>query len=221
MASWWWLLVGLAFVGTVHALGGSTVHARWVLIVVGLAWYAPYGLGGGAHGLKCIVASRDGQEYCVRERPKMELAANKLAEVTDKMKQLVTYVKTHKPQDERTRLLVANFDPHVIRETTRQDTLHAYSENKGDRVAFCLNKHDSQNDGDRLVDLHTLTFVAIHELSHLATIQEDHPRVFWQNFKWLLENAKEAGIHAPVDYKHNPEEYCGMTIDDNPLYDLN
>ena len=33
------------------------------------------------------------------------------------------------------------------------------------------------------------------------------------------KNAKEAKIHEPVDYAKNPEEYCGMTISDNPYYD--
>ena len=38
-----------------------------------------------AFNLKCIIASKDGNTYCVREREKLELAANLLAEVTQKM----------------------------------------------------------------------------------------------------------------------------------------
>tara|TARA_B110000503_G_C6896923_1_gene309113 strand:+ start:341 stop:460 length:120 start_codon:yes stop_codon:yes gene_type:complete len=34
-----------------------------------------------------------------------------------------------------------------------------------------------------------------------------------------VEQAKEAGIHNPVDYKKEPREYCGMKINDNPYYD--
>ena len=40
------------------------------------------------------------------------------------------------------------------------------------------------------------------------------------NFKFLLENAKAAKLHDPVDYKKDPQEYCGMTINDNPFYDM-
>ena len=47
-----------------------------------------------------------------------------------------------------------------------------------------------------------------------------HKQEFWQNFKFLLENAKAANIYQPVDYKKNPQGYCGMTITDNPYYDL-
>jgi predicted metal-dependent hydrolase len=72
----------------------------------------------------------------------------------------------------------------------------------------------------KLIDINTLTFVALHELSHIMTESIGHKQEFWQNFKYLLENAKEAGIYDPIDYKNNPKEYCGMTINDSPYYNL-
>jgi hypothetical protein len=47
-----------------------------------------------------------------------------------------------------------------------------------------------------------------------------HNQEFWQNFKFLLENAETAGIYSSKDYKNKPTEYCGMTISDNPFFDL-
>jgi len=170
-----------------------------------------------AFDLKCIIASKDGNRYCVREREKMELAANLLAEVTQKMKDMVNYLKEKQPHDPRTMRLVAGFNPTKISETLPTSELTAYSENKGEKLAFCLNK--SKN-GTKLIDINTLTFVALHELSHIATKSIGHNQEFWQNFKWVLENAKQAGIYSPIDYKKQPEEYCGMTINDNPYYDL-
>ncbi len=79
---------------------------------------------------------------------------------------------------------------------------------------------NKKKDGTKLIDLNTLTFVALHELSHIMTKSVGHKQEFWQNFKFVLENAKEAGIYDPVDYKKKPAEYCGMTISDNPYYDL-
>jgi predicted metal-dependent hydrolase len=102
-------------------------------------------------------------------------------------------------------------------ETLPTSELTAYSENKGEKIAFCLNKNKVDDD---LIDLNTLTFVAIHELSHIMTKSVGHKQEFWENFKFLLTNAKEAGIYNPVDYKKKPKEYCGMTINDNPYYDL-
>jgi hypothetical protein len=170
-----------------------------------------------AFNLKCIIASKDGNRYCVRERQKLELAANLLAEVTGKCKDLVQYMgKTH-PSDERVKKLVDGFNPKSISETLPTSDLTAYSENKGEKVAFCLN---TEKDGDKLIDINTLTFVALHELSHIMTTSIGHKQEFWQNFKFVLENAKEANIYQPVDYKQKPKQYCGMTINDNPYYDL-
>jgi hypothetical protein len=169
------------------------------------------------YDLKCIIASSDGNRYCVRERQKMDQAANLLAEITQKMKDMVNYLKEKHPDDPRTMRLVAGFNPKKICETLPTSELTAYSENKGEKLAFCLNK--SKN-GTKLIDVNTLTFVSLHELSHIATKSVGHNQEFWQNFKWVLENAKQAGIYSPIDYKNQPEEYCGMTINDNPYYDL-
>ena len=170
-----------------------------------------------AFNLKCIIASKDGNTYCVREREKLELAANLLAEVTQKMKDMVAYMKQTHPEDPRTIRLVEGFNPKKISETLPTSELTAYSENKGEKLAFCLN---TTKEGNRLIDLNTLTFVALHELSHIMTESVGHKQEFWQNFKFLLENAKVAGIYHPVDYKKKPKEYCGMKINDNPYYDL-
>ena len=36
--------------------------------------------------------------------------------------------------------------------------------------------------------------------SHVMTKSVGHKTEFWENSKFLLENAKEAKIHEPVDY---------------------
>ena len=167
--------------------------------------------------LKCIISSKDGNRYCVRERQKLELAANLLADVTAKCKALVQYMKEKHPDDPRVKRLVEGFNPHKISETLPTSELTAYSENKGEKIAFCLN---TTKTGDKLIDINTLTFVALHELSHILTESVGHKQDFWLNFKFVLENAKAAGIYDPVDYKKTPKEYCGMTINDNPYYDL-
>jgi len=168
--------------------------------------------------LKCVISGIDGNKYCVRDRSKLEEAANLLATVSTKCKTMVEYMAEKHPEDPRSILLSKNFNPSRFVETLPTSELKAYSENKGEKVAFCLNKKNENN--NELIDLSTLTFVALHELSHLMTESVGHNQEFWENFKFLLENAKEAGIYEPVDYKKNPREYCGMNITDNPYYDL-
>ena len=170
-----------------------------------------------AFNLKCIIASKDGNRYCVRERAKLELAANLLASVSEKMKKMVAYMKEKHSDDSRVKRLVEGFNPQKISETLPTSELTAYSENKGEKIAFCLN---TTKQGDKLIDISTLTFVALHELSHIMTESIGHKQEFWQNFKFLLENAKAANIYQPVDYKKKPKDYCGMKINDNPYYDL-
>ena len=171
-----------------------------------------------AYNLKCIISGVDGEKYCVRERAKLELAADLLANVTQKCKELVAYVAKKHPDNEDVQRLVQKFNPSKISETLPTSEYTAYSENKGEKLAFCLNTSKKQD--AQLIDLNTLTFVAIHELSHIMTKSEGHKQIFWQNFKFLLTEAKEANIYAPIDYKKEPKPYCGMNITDNPYYDL-
>lgn len=170
------------------------------------------------YDLKCIVSSKDGNRYCVREREKIHLATNLLADVSKNLNDMVDYLKAKHPSDPRTKRLIENFSATKICETLPTSELTAYTENKGEKIAFCLNK--KKHNDSVLIDIHTLTFVALHELAHVATVSTDHKQEFWDNFKWILENAKEAKIYTPVDYKNNPKQYCGMTINDNPYYDL-
>ena len=147
----------------------------------------------------------------------MQLAADLLSKVTKNLKDLVVYCSKKFPDDENVHRMVQKFNPTKISETLPTSEYTAYSENKGEKIAFCLNK---EKNGTKLIDINTLTFVAIHELAHIMTISEGHKQEFWQNFKFLLEQAKTAKIYEPIDYKKNPEPYCGMDITDNPYYDF-
>ena len=92
------------------------------------------------YNLKCIASSVDGKEYCVRENSKMDQSADLLAKITRKCKMLVYYMKEKHPNDERVKRLVEGFNPKKVMETLPTSKLTAYSENKGEKVAFCLNK---------------------------------------------------------------------------------
>ena len=170
-----------------------------------------------AFNLKCIISNVDGNTYCVRERNKIQMVADLLAKVTQKMKQLVKHMKEKYPTRENVKLLVENFNPKKINETLPTSSYTAYSENKGEKLAFCVTQ---KKNGNKLIDENTLTFVALHELSHICTKSIGHTDEFWNNFKFVLENAVELNIYKPVDYKKNPQNYCGMDITDNPYYDL-
>lgn len=167
--------------------------------------------------LKCIVSTVDGNKYCVRERSKLELASNKLATVTQKLKQLVKHVSETFPDRTNITRLKKGFNPKKISETLPTSEYTAYSENKGEKIAFCLN---TEKKGNTLIDDNTLLFVGIHEISHIATESVGHTNEFWSNFKFLLQEAEKINIYTPVDYKKKPQKYCSMEITDNPYFDF-
>lgn len=167
--------------------------------------------------LKCIISNVDGNKYCVRERNKLELAADKLAQVNNNMKNLVKHCGKNFANQDNIKRLTEGFNPEKICETLPTSEYTAYSENKGEKIAFCL---DTEKNGTgKLIDLNTLTFVAIHELAHVATKSIGHNDEFWSNFKFLLKEAEKINIYEPVDYKKTPQKYCGMEINDNPYFD--
>jgi hypothetical protein len=187
-----------------------------VILVIGAAAYIYF--SDDTLDLKCIVSTVDGNKYCVRDREKVQDAADLLAKVATKCKGLVDYVAEKYPEEPCAQRLKSGFKPDKFMETLPTSEYTAYSENKGEKLAFCLNREKKGEDA--MIDEHTLTFVAIHELSHIGTESIGHKTDFWENFKFLLKCAKEAGIHDPEDYKKSPTRYCGMNIRDSPYYDI-
>ena len=167
--------------------------------------------------LRCIISDVNGKRYCVRDRHKLHEAADKLATTSENMQTLVDHVANKYPDRNNCIRLKENFDPKTIQETLPTSELTAYSENKGEKLAFCLNKSKDTNDG--LIDNNTLMFVAIHELAHVATESVGHTEEFWENFKFLLHNAESINIYTPINYEKKPESYCGMDITHSPYYD--
>lgn len=169
--------------------------------------------------LKCIVSDVNGKKYCVRERANIEKASDLLAKTTENMTQLVNHLQSKYPEKENVKFLVKNYNPKRIKEILPTSEYTAYSENKGEKIAFCLSSVD-KDDVNHLIDQNTLMFVALHELSHVATKSIGHNDEFWSNFKFLLEEATQIQIYVPVDYKKNKQAYCGMNIKDNPYFDV-
>ena len=166
--------------------------------------------------LKCIISGVDGHKYCVRERARLEDSADMLAKITQKMKKIVSVLGEKYPDRPNVKRLVTRFKPEKVSETLPTSEFTAYSENKGEKLAFCLN---TTKKGSKLIDENTLKFVALHELSHIATESIGHKDEFWDNFRFLIKEASDLKIYTPVDYKKDPKNYCGMKISDSPYFD--
>ena len=62
-----------------------------------------------------------------------------------------------------------------------------------------------------------MMFVVLHEYAHLASVSIGHTQEFWDNFRWILEEAINIGIYVKQDFNKKNVEYCGMDITSSPL----
>ena len=89
----------------------------------------------------------------------------------------------------------------------------AYVIDKGWLLSLCIRKDKDKN----VPEFHKknfLTFVLIHELAHIASNVDQHPKRFWSVFKWILHEAKNNDPNNPI-YRHinfrtDPVNYCGI-----------
>ena len=84
-----------------------------IILIVSIRIY----LKSDSFNLKCIISDVDGNKYCVRERAKLELAADLLANVTQNLIKLVDHLNKEYPDDNRTIMITKNFNPKKITET--------------------------------------------------------------------------------------------------------
>jgi hypothetical protein len=117
-----------------------------------------------------------------------------------------------------TKNLLVRYNPEVLYEHAPDiNSETSYTINKGQKIYYCIrSKH---KDGNPIHMMSTLLFVSLHEISHVAANDYGHGDEFWNTFKWILNEAHEAGIYTPIDYRSNPVKYCGMDIDFNPYFD--
>lgn len=184
-----------------------------------------------------VKSTIDGQEYLVRNTKGKEEAANKLSRIKNALIRLTDHMNekfvkrsgsngeemTERDDTSETGIraavkrLTQKFNPNNISESGAKSKHTSYSVNKGEKIIFCLRQ---KNEEQTFVDENTIMFVAIHELAHIMTLSIGHEPEFWNNFKILLREAVTLGIYQKEDYSKNPKPYCGITVSDNPLYNM-
>lgn len=127
---------------------------------------------------------------------------------------------SHKNIDrvKRIEFLLSNYNPDGIFENVPvggEGT--SYVDDKGRVFAICL--REKMTGKNEFHDIDDLKFVIIHEMAHMATREIGHERPFWINFKFLLNEAKEAGFYHPVNYTNHPINYCSLAVNYNPYFD--
>ena len=86
--------------------------------------------------LRCIISDVNGNKYCVRDRNKLDLAADRLAHVNNNLNKLVNHLAKKYPHEKNVQRLVNGYNPKKIYETLPTSEFTAYSENKREKLAF-------------------------------------------------------------------------------------
>lgn len=100
----------------------------------------------------------------------------------------------------------------IIKENYPNSNFTSYCVNKGEELVFCIR---ISKDGGDIHDLNLLMYVVIHEISHVACPEEGHTRLFNEIFKFLCQISIELGIYTKINFEKNPENYCGIIINDS------
>lgn len=161
-----------------------------------------------------VISTIDGQEYVVQNKPDKQRAADTLAKIKRNLVTLVEHCKSTNGKDERVKRIAVKFDPDALAEGDEDARYTTYTLNKGEKMVFCLRTRDYN---DNVHNVNLLTFVAVHELAHIASESIGHTAEFNKNFQYLIQEAVKAGIYTPVDYRRNPKPYCGIEVTDTPL----
>jgi hypothetical protein len=188
------------------------------------------------------IKSSSGAEYLVRNVPDKQQAADNLDEMNIRFMKLINYCKNEdnfelfkkfvikkdiKSIDELNetqakllnqfnkdiKRLISNYNPNSLSENVPNSVYTSYSENKGQKIVFCLRSKRT----NKLVDINTMMFVGLHELAHLMTHSIGHKPEFWDNFRILLRIAIRIEIYNCIDYNIESQDYCGTKITDSPL----
>lgn len=167
------------------------------------------------------VSSIDNEAYIVRDDYyNKQNAADILARVNVMYVRLIKHLKKNKLDSEwrnHIKYLADNYNPDVIGEHIPWSTNYtSYVERKGKKVRFCLR---TSGDRNKLHDLNTIKFVAIHELAHMMTYNYGHDDEFWSAFAFLLKEAESIGEIVLINYRYRPQPYCGISINRNPAFE--
>nr|QPI16824.1 MAG: WLM domain protein [Virus NIOZ-UU159] len=159
-----------------------------------------------------VTSSVDNEKYTVQIKDDSKEAADLIAKIKQRLITLLEHMeRKFGSDDERVANLKINFKPNRLKEGVETPGYTSYSINKGEQIVLCLRNND------KLVDINTMMFVVLHEYAHLASVSIGHTQEFWDNFRWILEEAINIGIYVKQDFNKKSVEYCGMDITSSPL----
>lgn len=170
-----------------------------------------------------VTSDIDNKQYLVQNNQDKKMAANTLAKLKQNYTKLSDYLyenknskelKEYKIYIDRLHSRVKNI---IIVESTQDSVYTSYSINKGEQIVFCLR---SRKMIGNLHDINLMMYVCLHEISHVASPSYEpeygnHGPIFKKVFGFILNQAEKINIYNKINFKENPEEYCGLILSDS------
>jgi predicted metal-dependent hydrolase len=160
-----------------------------------------------------IKSNIDEHYYYVSDLPNKQEIADLLAKTKLNIKKLLNYLNAH--QNPKYKDYVDRLNDKInsvsIIENTSKNLYTSYSVNKGEELVICVR---SRKTGE-LHNINLIMYVVLHEIAHIMCPEYGHGELFQKIFKYITKSATECGLYHPIDFKNNPTEYCGLTINSN------
>lgn len=155
-------------------------------------------------------SSLDGKWYNVRsDVDSPEESVELLAELRRRLDVFSRFLDPSNPYHKR---FLDRFRHTILKENPLKrpsPNMTSYSINKGQEIIMCLRNPET----GKLHDIDVLTYVILHEASHIACPEVGHTPLFVQIFSSFLKIALfKARIIQRTDYRSAPVRYCGMTL---------
>lgn len=171
-----------------------------------------------------VKSSVDNRHYIIRNRYedfKSRETADVLAQINQRVEKLIQHLQLSNNQMTKQfgEKLAKVYNPNVISEAAFDTRYTTFTIDKQD-MHICLRTRDDQQ---QAYDINILMYVVIHELAHMINYDESgtpilgHGREFQKIFKMLIKEAILAEVYKYENYRENPREYCGITINSNIL----
>lgn len=160
-----------------------------------------------------IKSELDNKEYLVKHLNNKEEAAYILSLISKKImilkNHLINNIENYKEYSEYINQLKDRTKNLKILENAPNGKYTSYTINKGEEMGICIRSKNIN-----FHDFNIIIYVVIHELAHIACPDIGHTELFKKIFIFLLNVSTKLKIYKKIDYHINPQEYCGIIINE-------
>lgn len=167
----------------------------------------------------------DNNKYKIRKGPNSQLRADILATIYKKFKIIVSSLNNDPNYNylDSVQRLVDTWNKGItIKEIGNMESDAAYVINKK-YMSFCI---QTKTNAYNTSDINLITYVGLHELAHIMSVEIGHGPEFVQNFELLLNYAKnltyfdtilnkEVPLYIQLNKIKTADNYCGVSLNNS------